>query len=367
MGGADVYLKSLLNAGETQGYSIVLFCRKNFPLEMIMTSRQNLKLKIHYINDIKNAGSFSKILKLRTIFKRERVDVLHFNGSHHKSAVVAARLAKIRVILATYHLLPPLRDKRWWRMRKAEELIQILCLNGVIYVSKTAQKEWTKFLGVGGKKFKIVYYGIDLKRFNEKSIPEDVRFLKTKLGLEENDLIVGINARLAPMKGHRYLIEAAPLIREKVPTVKFLIAGEGEIKVELQEIVRSKNLQDSFLFLGFCQDIAQITHIYDVAALPSTYENFSFAALEAMACAKPLVVSNIGGFPEMVVDGVTGLVINSGDSRALAEAIIMLLENPAKRVQMGRLGRKRAEELFVEERMVRETYKVYDYLRSQRL
>ncbi|MFH2068549.1 MAG: glycosyltransferase family 4 protein [Candidatus Omnitrophota bacterium] len=367
-GGGELYLKYLLDGLKRDKYSPTLFCPRQFPLDKVFPDKTNPGFKMRRIDEAIRRNVFSKILCLRGIFGRETVDLMHFNSSDCKAAVIAARFAGIPILIATYHGLPFPQKRKPTIIKRLKEFIGFLFLNRIISISQTAQKEWSRFLKVGKGKFRIIYNGIGPVGFAGSPGPGTIRGLKTGLGLKEDDLIVGINARLDPMKGHQCLIEAAPLIRKEVPSVKFLIAGEGSLLNELQTLAKNKGLQEMFLFLGFREDITQVTSIYDVTVFPSIYyENFSFAALEAMACAKPLVVSNIGGFPEMVLDGVTGLVVNPRDSQALAEAIITLLKDPAKRIKMGIMGRKRVEELFTKEKMVRETCEVYDSLWNRRL
>ena len=171
--------------------------------------------------------------------------------------------------------------------------------------------------------------------------------------------IIGITARLHSMKGHCYLLQAMSRILAEFPETVLLVVGDGELREELEEMAVELGVRDRVRFLGFRSDARELTHIFDVGVLPSVaLETFGWAAVEAMACRKPMVVSNFDGLPEVVQDGVTGIVVPPHDSGALAEAVLRLLRDPELRKRYGEAGYLRVAEMFAEARMLREHFEI---------
>ena len=224
------------------------------------------------------------------------------------------------------------------------------------------EKAWSIITGIkSSSKYEVIHNAVDVKKIDREAYVGEPEGFRTSFNLDENDKRVCMSARLHLMKGHRYLIEAAPYIREKVPNVRFLMLGDGPLEKELKEMVKKEGLSDMFIFTGFRQDVPKILSICDIVVFPSIFkENFSFAALEAMACRKPVIVTSVGGFPEMVEDGVTGFVIPPHNSEELAKKAVILLQNDTLAKNMGEAGRLRVEDFFTLEKMLEKTYALYE-------
>jgi glycosyltransferase involved in cell wall biosynthesis len=160
---------------------------------------------------------------------------------------------------------------------------------------------------------------------------------------------------LSPEKGLSYLIEAASLIPHVKDRVRFDIVGDGSCRMELEELVRKKELEDCIQFLGFRADIQTLMKDFDLFVLPSLSEGLSSAIMEAMASSLPVIASNVGGIPELVQNGDNGLLVRPADPESLARAVMQLAENPETLRQMGIRGRERVEEKFTLDRKVQET------------
>ena len=162
------------------------------------------------------------------------------------------------------------------------------------------------------------------------------------------------------VKGHRYLLEAAPSVLKACPSTVFLIAGRGECETALREQARSLGIDAQVRFLGFRQDVPALLAICDVFVLPSLSEGLSIAILEAMAAARPVVTTRVGGNPELVVDGETGVLVEPADARRLASAVIRILTDPAEARRLGENGLSRVRGRFNIGAMVREYEATYD-------
>jgi glycosyltransferase involved in cell wall biosynthesis len=173
--------------------------------------------------------------------------------------------------------------------------------------------------------------------------------------------IVGNVARLAEQKGHRTLLEAVPAVLERHPGVRFAIAGEGELREELERL--AEPLENHVVMLGNRADVPDLLASFAVFAFPSRYEGLCLAVIEAQAAGVPVVATPVGGIRETVVDGETGYLVPVGDAGALAERICFCLEHPGEAGEVAAEGRRRVRERHSEERMVTETLALYDSIR----
>ena len=171
--------------------------------------------------------------------------------------------------------------------------------------------------------------------------------------------MVGNIAALVPHKGQRHLIEAARLVVQRMPDVRFLILGEGELREMLERQVREYRLEKHVFLPGFRTDVLGCLKSFDLFAMSSVTEGLGTALLDAMACGKAIVATRTGGIPEVVADGVTGKLVAPRDHAAMAQAILELLNDHAGRERMGDAGRARVEASFTVERMIAGTAAVY--------
>lgn len=209
--------------------------------------------------------------------------------------------------------------------------------------------------GVPADRAVTVHEGIDVDRV-AAAPPVDVH---EAFWLPHHAPVVGNVAALVPHKGQRYLIEAAPLVLRKVPDARFIILGEGELRDQLEHLVREHHLEKHVLLPGFRTDVLGCIKGFDLFVMSSVTEGLGTSLLDAMACARPIVATRAGGIPEIVEDGVNGVLVPSRDSDALAQAIVRVLEDAPLRQRLGEAGFARVRERFTVERMVAETAAVY--------
>src|SRR5262245_12899113 len=161
----------------------------------------------------------------------------------------------------------------------------------------------------------LIYNGVDLQRYDHQ---EPCCTLRDEYGMEPGSQIVGVVARLDPEKGHPSLLEAWPAVLREVPDAYLLVIGEGSQRAALEAQARELHIAHRVVFTGRRDDVPAVTAAIDVAVLPSYREAQGLSILEALALARPVVASNVGGIPEMVDDGVTGLLVPPHDAGALA-------------------------------------------------
>lgn len=229
--------------------------------------------------------------------------------------------------------------------------------------------------GRSGAPVQMIYNGVDLDRYDEQ---EACCTLPEEYGFEPGTSIVGVVARLEAEKGHLTLLDGWPLVLARVPNARLLIVGEGSQRRALEDQAESLGLLGEpctgeycvgtrharpgarVIFTGRRDDVPAVTAALDVAVLPSYREAQGLVILEAMALSRPVVASNVGGIPEMIEDGVTGLLVPPHDSEALAAAIVRLLTDHPLADTIARAGRAQAHARFCIERMVSAIQDVYE-------
>ena len=216
----------------------------------------------------------------------------------------------------------------------------------------------SRFLGKYKDKIVVIPNGVNIEEFDLSYSKEECR---ERLGLSVNGTIILFVGSLAPYKGPDILIRAMTRVIKEVPDIKLVFVGSGKIRNELEGLADKLGIENYVKFTGFIGDIFKKALYYraaDVFVLPSYSESFGIVNLEAMACGVPIVASKIGGIPDVVKDGENGLLVPPKDERALADAIIYLLENDDIREKMGKNGRKKAEG-YSWEKIAEETEEVY--------
>jgi glycosyltransferase involved in cell wall biosynthesis len=203
----------------------------------------------------------------------------------------------------------------------------------------------------------LIYNGVDLDRYDHQ---EPCCTLREEYGMEPNSQIVGVVARLEPEKGHPTLLEAWPAVLRRCPDANLLIVGEGSQRAALERQANDLRIGHRVVFTGRRDDIPAVTAALDVAVLPSYREAQGLSILEAMALTRPVVASNVGGIPEMIQDGVTGLLVPPHDPDALAVAIGRLLGDHPLADMLARAGHDLVHDRFCIQLMVRAIEALYD-------
>ena len=211
--------------------------------------------------------------------------------------------------------------------------------------------------GRTGAPTSLIYNGVDLQRYNHQ---QPCCTLHEEYLIPESVPIVGVVARLEAEKGHRVLLEAWPLVLDEHPEAWLLVVGEGSERNSLEAQTGSLGISDHVVFTGRREDVPAVTAALDVAVLPSYREAQGLSVLEAMALSRPVVASNVGGIPEMIEDGVTGLLVPPGNREALADAINHLLSDHPYADMLAKRGHDLVHDRFCIELMTSQIETLYD-------
>jgi glycosyltransferase involved in cell wall biosynthesis len=229
-------------------------------------------------------------------------------------------------------------------------------MDHLIVVSKAIEQKIAEE-GRSGAPVSLIYNGVDLQRYNHQ---QPCCTLHEEYSIPEASPIVGVVARLEAEKGHRILLDAWPLVLASNPGAWLLIVGEGSERNSLEAQAASLGIADHVVFTGRREDVPAVTAALDVAVLPSYREAQGLSVLEAMALSRPVIASNVGGIPEMIEEGVTGLLVPPGDSRALATAINRLLTDHPFADMLAKRGHDMVHDRFCIELMTSQIEALYD-------
>ena len=281
-------------------------------------------------------------------------DILH---AHHYSpffyglfgALLARRRRKgpmPRLVFTEHGIEYPFR-RRWKRCLLNPLLLRMA--DEVTTIARHTRNNLAKYENYPPDRVRVLYNGIDVGAYSGGKSREAARDF---LGLSPRNQIIGVVARLDPVKNHPMLLRAFREVSDRFPGTRLMIIGEGPARTDIEALVDRMQLRSRVLFLGARRDVADIIRAMDIFALPSFSEGMSVTLLEAMAAELPVVATRVGGNDEVVVDGETGFLVPDDDARTMANRLMALLENDRLRRKMGSAGRKRVEAVFSVERMV---------------
>ena len=186
--------------------------------------------------------------------------------------------------------------------------------------------------------------------------------MRREFSVPEETKLVGIVARLVPIKNHVCFLEAARVVLAHYDNVRFMIVGDGELRSTLEQKARDLGIEDRVIFMGFQYNLQKIYAGLDIIALSSYNEGLPVALIEAMAAGKPVISTDVGGVVDLILDGDNGLLVPSNDPKSLAEATLYLLEHPDRRKMMGVAGRKKVYPHFDKKRLVGDIDNLYENL-----
>ena len=361
-GGLEMLVVDLADKLDKHRYEPVVCCLQMGPL---IERIRDKEIKLIHIEK-KPGLDYGLILKLAKIVKQERIDILH---SHNKAVllygVLAAKIAGTplihtrhgRGIVEQFNIL----SRKMLMRRTLYHLVDL-----IVSVSHDAAKAALQIYRVPKKRLITIHNGVNVEKYSKRLSAVDIQQIKQRIGIGEHDLVIGNVARLSLEKAHDTLLEAFAIIRQNIENVKLVIIGDGPMRGELEAMTVALGVASDVLFLGMRRDIPELLNLFDVFVLSSVTEGVSLTLLEAMSAELPIVATNVGGNPEVVLDEVTGIVVPPENSKSLANAIVRILTNRQVARKMGQAGKKRVIKHFSLECMVRSYEDIYDFVLAER-
>ena len=342
--GGEAQLLLLLEGLKEKGHKNFLIVDEKSPLmkKAGLMVDSVLMIKSRRVFDILN------ILRIYQFIKSLHPHILHLHTSYaHTIGGIAGRLAGIPIIV-TRRVAFPIRNSFKYNH---------FC-DGIIAISEAIKKLLIK-KGVKEEKIVVIPSGIDIKRFD--SIGNRF-YLYKELKVPPKSLMIGTIAHLSEEKGHIYLLEAIPLILKEFPESFFLFIGEGGLKKSLKKKAEDLQIARRVIFTGFREDIPEILSILDLFILPSSLEGLGTSLMDALYMKVPVVATLVGGIPEVIENGRTGLLVPPKNPKALSDAVIQLLRDKPKRKKFSWEGGRKVLGGFTSSVMIERTEQFYHSL-----
>ncbi len=329
------------------GVRIIILCRPESKLRE-RAALAGIETRTHRLKASHDIGAIRFIAGL---IKREGVDVVvTHSGVDSFLAGIAARCSTRQpVVVRTRHLALPITSKSSYS----------IIPHRVVTVSEYVRRYLVEERGIRSDRVVSIPTGIDLTRFNSASAPNGFREAE---GIAPGVPVVGTVAILRRKKGHHVLLEAIPAVLKEIPSALFVFAGNGPQTENIEAQIKKLGIERNVRLLGLRKDVERVLKGIDLFVLPTFQEALGTSILEASAMERAVISTLVGGVPEVVKEGVTGMLVEADKAGALAGAIIKLLKDPGLRASMGKEGKKLVERDFSTIRMVERLHKLYSGL-----
>jgi len=301
----------------------------------------------------KNIFEFYKFHRLKTLLQHEQIKLIHAHkmGSNFWGSIIG-KLCNIPVI-SHYHA-HDVKVKN--RISQLSNKITGVLSSKIISVSDSEQQRLIKNDGVDPSKIITIHNGINYEKYHVAPYSD----IKAQLGIPMSSQVVGIVAAIIEIKNHELFLRAACEVLKQNRKVKFLVVGDGDRRAGIEKLASELKIDDDVIFTGFRNDVADIISIIDVGVLTSHSEGIPVTLLEYMSSSKPVVCTDVGGVPELVMDNVNGFLVPPNDYQTLAKKINLLLTDNELAGKMGTRAYERVKENFSEQKMMEEIENLYD-------
>jgi len=281
--------------------------------------------------------------KLISVLKKESPHIVWTRSIGDKMfwGRLAAKISGVPIIISSIHYMESLERNKSIIGFFNKLLTPVTDL--FIAVSHNQKEYLIKVEKLPAHKIEVVYNGIDLEEFKPNKSPVQV---KKELNIPFNFMVIGQVGRLRPEKGHRVFLLAAKRVCENKKDVMFVLVGDGPERDSLMRLSSELGLKDRVLFLGNRTDVPDLVNTMDICTLSSYMETFPNALLEYMSLKKPIVAPKVGGIPEIITDGVEGLLFKIGDAEDMSSKILTLISDANKRIKMGEAGFSKVKTVF---------------------
>ena len=336
-----------------QGYPSIFVVQPESPLHQKAAEEKLAVLPLAIKSEMHLWAAF----RLSREMRRGRCVLAHFHDAHAVSVGGwAANRARVPIRIVSRRVDFPLKKNPFSRNKYTKNV------DAIIAISEGVKDVLVKG-GIAPEVIEVIPSGIDFSPFDEVTSKD---FLRQEFGFGPDDFLVGIVAALEDHKGHRYLIEAARILKERTPAIKFVIVGKGSLEMELDRQAHDLDVDDLVYFLGFRDDVPRVLASLDLFVLSSYLEGLGSSIMDAMASRLPVVATQVGGIPEIVVNLETGFLVPPRSPQALAEAIFRIYEDKGLARRLGERGHEIVHERFSAEAMARRIIDVYERIASRK-
>jgi glycosyltransferase involved in cell wall biosynthesis len=362
-GGTENQFMTIGRLLDRERFDLEFACLRRWGPFVAELAERRISLSEYPITTFRSVNALTQQAKLARHIARRHVQIVHaYNFYGNVFAIPPARLAAPVVIAS-------IRDRAPYLTAMQKRVQRYACqFADCVLVNADAVKDWLIGDGYDGSRIVVIRNGVDLTRFARPADPDRLRH---GLALPAGTPLVAVVSRLTRQKGIEQFLEAAAMLKPRFPDARFLVAGEtspddGAYLETLKRLAASCGVADRVIFTGLRSDVPELLAGVDVSVMPSLNEALSNVLLESMSAGAPTVATRVGGTPEALVDGDTGLLVEPGDARALAESIARLLENRGLACRLGQAARRLIEDRFSARRMVGATEDLYTELLARK-
>jgi glycosyltransferase involved in cell wall biosynthesis len=354
VGGAEKHIYEVMRRLDRSRFTPQVYCLKR--RGSIVQSLERLGVEVTDLeigDNLTTPKSFYRLFKFAQHLRKERISLLHcYLPRASFFGAIAAKIARVPAVLVSKRSLEPQESlKQVFLCRVANAWADLVLAN-----SEAVLRHAVEVGRCRPDKLRLLVNGIDIERYRNGSVN----------GLNCQAAVVGTVLRLEHIKGPAVFIEAAKWIVDEMPETRFMIIGDGSIRANLERLSGSLGIADRVQFLGERNDVDAILPSFSIFILPSLVEGMSMALLEAMAAARPIVATAVGGNLDLIRDGENGLLVRPGAPEEMAHAAIKLLKNPQWAKQLGLTAQKSVRDHHSADSMVRRLEEIYRELLQRR-
>ena len=330
MYGAERVILTLLEELKYSEYQGVLGCIRERKNEIPRIALEAEMLGIPVVNFTMRRGlNPFGIRQIRSFIQDNGIKIAHTHGYKPNIFIGLSFHNKVKAV-STVH---GWAKKAAGIKGRAYEYLDVQALkwfDSIIAVSKAVVRD-LRNRGVRESKINIIYNGL---KTNDGRKNYSISQVRKEYGFDDSSLVIGSVGRLAEVKGYKYLIKAMPSVLKEIKNCNLLIAGEGPTRGHLELLIKRNNLNDRVRLLGYVENVDKFLTAIDLFVLPSLSEGLPISLLEAMAAGKPVIASAVGGIPEVIDDGSSGILVPAANMHALGKSIVELLHDRDKMLMM---------------------------------
>jgi glycosyltransferase involved in cell wall biosynthesis len=355
MGGAERALLHLLTNLNRERFTPEVACLYNGD-GVVGHAIQELDIPV-YDAQMRGKADLGALVRLYNHIRTRPPTILHTSLFHaNMPGRIIGSLVGVPIIISSERTMAMENE---WRYQLNRWTIGIV--DRIVAVSENVGEFCINHIRLPAEKVVVIHNGVEIPSLS----PDAKEQARQLLGFPQEMLVCGAVSRLEPVKGISDLISAFTQIREK-QNAYLAIIGDGSLREHLESLAQDTGISNRIIWTGYRPDVLQLLPAFDLFIQPSHHEGLPNTVLEAMAAGLPVVATNVGGTPELVVDDKTGLLVHPGDPAGLAKAVSTLLENPERRGIMGRAGQRRVEQHFSVGEMVQKTEQLYEELLTEK-
>jgi glycosyltransferase involved in cell wall biosynthesis len=355
LGGAEELLLSLMKLLDKEQYEVQLICLCQGPFAE-MAARHGFKAEVILM---RHKFDLNTIKPIREYLLSNEIDLVHTHGVRANLVARTAAFKEGLPVVTHFHSVLRYDYDSIYKAMMARFLTKTTnkYTNRFIAISRAIKQEILA-MGVPEQIIEVIHNGLDTSRYAR---PRQAQETRRELGLAPDKPTVAMVARLHPVKGHKYFLQAARKVLDQGINAQFLIIGEGIYREAIENWIKDLGLEGQVIMPGYYSPIEDIYGVMDLLCVPSLMEGLGMVVLEAMYFQVPVVASNIGGIQEIIRDQENGLLVEPGDTKGLAAAIIKLLRDPKLASQLSTKGEETLQ-YFSPQRMARQVEDVYQAL-----